>query len=378
MYKNFILPTSLLVGTIIGGGIFSLPFVFAKAGFISGVLYLILLGAVSTIIHLMYADVIIRTNNDAHRFPGYAEMYLGKTGGWLANITVFTSFTLTLLVYLILSISFINLIYPSIPGIFKILIFWALGSMAIFLNIKRAALFDSITSFITILIIGLILFFGLPGYLDKTPQIIMMDLKSLFFPLGPVLFSLLGMSAVPPLVVYFKELNLDTAKIKKIINAGTIITMLAYLAFVIGIIGLSPKITDDAVSGLIGFVPPFLLFIIGIFGFASLWDSYASIGTDIKKILRHDWNLPKITVDSIVVFLPLALYFLGLQNFIKLISVIGGVLFSIWGILLVSIWRKACQMDTDKFIIKKINPLVIYLLILIFISAIIYQIKYIF
>lgn len=375
--KNFILPTSLLVGTIIGGGIFSLPFVFAKAGFISGVLYLIVLGAVSIIIHLMYADVIIRTNNDAHRFPGYAEMYLGKTGGWLANITVFVSFTLTLLAYLILSISFINLICPSIPGILKILIFWALGSMAIFLNIKRAALFESITSFITILIIGLILFFGLPGYLDKTPQIIMMDLKSLFFPLGPVLFAFLGMSAIPPLVVYFKELNLDTAKIKKIINAGAIITMLAYLAFVIGIIGLSPKITDDAVSGLIGFVPPFLLFIIGIFGFASLWDSYASIGTDIKKILRHDWNLPKITVDSIVVLLPLALYFLGLQNFIKLISVIGGVLFSIWGILLVSIWQKAFQKNPQG-IIKRVPAFVIYILILIFISAIIYQIKYIF
>lgn len=375
--KSFVLPISLLVGTVIGGGIFSLPFVFSQSGFITGIFYLLFFGVVSTFVHLIYADVIIRADNN-HRFPGHAKMFLGHSGGIVANITIFISFTLTLLVYLILAVSFIGLIFPNLPEIIKILIFWAVGTTAIFFNIKRAAFFESITSFVTLLVIGIIFYFGAFAYFKELPQITLINTGSLFFPLGPILFSLIGISAIPPLIVYFKESGLKMSGVKKIIVWGTAITVLFYIAFIVGISGISNVVSEDAVSGLIGLAPKALLLIIGIFGFASLWDSYACVGTDIKKVLRHDWNLPKITADSIVIFLPLALYFFGLQSFIELISIVGGILFSIWGILLISIWQKASQKENQNYIIHKVNPAFIYILLIIFISTIIYQIKYIF
>ena len=39
--KNFIQATSILVGTIVGAGIFGLPYVFAQVGFIPGIFYLL-------------------------------------------------------------------------------------------------------------------------------------------------------------------------------------------------------------------------------------------------------------------------------------------------------------------------------------------------
>ena len=58
--KNFIVAIALLAGTIIGAGIFSLPYVFKVVGFWVGVLCLVLFTGVYTVIHLMYAAVIKR------------------------------------------------------------------------------------------------------------------------------------------------------------------------------------------------------------------------------------------------------------------------------------------------------------------------------
>ena len=101
MFKSFLLPTGLLAGTIIGAGIFALPYVFAKAGLVAGFFYLALGGIAYTVVHLMYADVIMRTRS-AHRFPGYAGLYLGRFGFILAVLIGVLEMILVMTIYLIL------------------------------------------------------------------------------------------------------------------------------------------------------------------------------------------------------------------------------------------------------------------------------------
>src|SRR5271157_5851443 len=131
MFKKFILPSSLLMASIIGAGIFALPYVFQKAGIIVGLFYLIIFAAVFALIHLMYGDVIIKTG-ERHRFVGYANKYLGVGGRWLAVLTSIIGTLFILTVYLILAISFIKLLWPAGPETYKILIFWIIASAAIF------------------------------------------------------------------------------------------------------------------------------------------------------------------------------------------------------------------------------------------------------
>ena len=374
MLKKFILPTSLLAGTIIGAGIFSLPFVFEKSGLITGLVYLVFLTAIASLIHLMYADIIVRTPEHHHRFPGYAKIYLGKNAGLLANVVTFVALFLTLTVYLVLSVSFLNLITPHLPLIFKILIFWILGSLAVFLGIRKAAFFESATTIITLLMIFLIFFLGFFSHPEKILSLNFVNSGFLFFPFGAVLFALLGESAIPPLIAYFRKENMDFSKIKKIIVWGAVIPAFFYLLFVFGILGLSGKtVSEDAVSGLIGVTPPIILMILGVFGFISLWDSYAAIGTDAKKIMEYEWKLPKLTVSLIIIFAPLILYFSGLQNFLELVSVVGGILYGLWGLLTVLVWRKAAQIESQTYLLKKISPIIVCLLILIFVAGIIYH-----
>ena len=374
MAKKLFLPIGLLIGTIIGAGIFSLPFVFQQSGIITGSLYLVFLTIIACIIHMMYADIIIRTGDGHRRFPGYVKLYLGKGAGIMTHLVIFLALFLTLTVYLILSTSFINLVAPGLPEIFKILIFWFLGSLAVFLAIKKAAIFESVTTAITLAVIFLVFIFGFLYHPAKILTFSMINPGFSFLPFGPILFSLLGESAIPALVVYLKEENIEPKRIKQILLWGTIIPSIFYLLFILGILGFSGNVTEDAISGLFNVAPPLLLFALGILGFVSLWDSYSSIGTDIKKVMQYEWKIPRLAINLLVIFLPLILYFAIQRNFLDLISLVGGILYSLWGILIILVWQKAVKIESETSIMKRLSPWIIYLLLFIFLAGIIYHI----
>lgn len=67
-------------------------------------------------------------------------------------------------------------------------------------------------------------------------------------------------------------------------------------------------------------------------------------------------------------FLPLFFYFSGFQNFLKLVELTGAVFLGLEGFLIILIWLKARRVvaETEDAIFLKLNPLVPYLLLLIF------------
>ncbi len=375
MYKNLILPTSLLVGTIIGAGIFALPFVFMKAGTITGLFYLGIFSLVFILIHLMYAEVIIKTEGE-HRFPGYAKVYLGKSGFWLATLTSILGMLLVLTVFLILSTSFWGLILPMGCGasdILKILFFWFLGSMAIFLGIRSLA-FSEFFIVAGIILISLVIFFFRVFYFGKIISIPLFNLQNIFLPYGIILFALAGRVAIPAVINYFQKIRQPVIKAKQAIILGTLTPVLIYLLFAVGVLGLSSNVSPDSVLGLIGNVSPFILFLVGIFGLTSLWSSYIVVGLDIKNALKFDLKFPKILAGLTVIISPLLLYFLGFQSFLTLVSFIGGIFIALEGIFIALMWLKVSKLRPEKIIFKKLSPLIVYALIIIFIGGIVYEI----
>jgi len=339
--------------------------------------YLVFLTAISVAIHLMYADIIyIHKADHHHRFPGYVEMYWGKRAANITNVIILTAVFFTLTAYLVLSLSFANLVAPTLPLAVKLLFFWILGSAAIFLTVKKAAILDTVTTSITLLMILVIFVLGIFTSPEKLLFIPTSNPVFLFFPFGPILFALLGETAIPATMAYSRAENLTVKEIRRVVSYGSLIPSIFYLLFVIGILGISGlAVSDDSVSGLIGYVPKIVLVLIGIFGFVSLWDSYSSAGTEIKKTLEYEWKLPRSVINSVVIFSPLVLYFVGFTNFLELVSFIGGILYSIWGLLIVITWRKARIIEgVNDTLINKFSPLAVYSLIFIFIAGIIYHI----
>ena len=375
IYRNFLLPTGLLAGTIIGAGVFALPFVFLKAGILSGLFYLALGTSAYLLIHLFYADIILRTEGE-HRFVGYAQIYLGRAAFWLAILMAVLEMIFILTIYLVLSASFSNLFAGAGAGLFKVLIFWVLGSATIFLSLKRVAFLEFLITWGMILIIGLIFVLGLGklgkiGALDFYPNLV-----NFFVPLAPILFALSGRVAIPSLVKYFRipGVGHNHALIKKAITAGTIIPAVVYAFFVFGVFGLSNVVSEDSVSGLLGQVPSFVLVIIGILGILSLWSSYIVVGLDVESILRYDLKISKAVRILFVVLAPLALYFLSSQDFIGLVGFVGGIFLALEGIFIILMWLRARKIAAHKpMIIGKTSWAVIGLIMLTFISALLYE-----
>ena len=87
----FFQSVSTLVGTIIGAGILGLPYVFAKAGFWTGLLVLVAVTLAMICVKLMIGEVTLRTG-ERHQLAGYIGQYLGpkwKILSLLISITIY-------------------------------------------------------------------------------------------------------------------------------------------------------------------------------------------------------------------------------------------------------------------------------------------------
>jgi amino acid permease len=110
--KNSILSLFILVGTIVGAGLFGFPYVVLKSGVLPAIFYFIILGGLMILLHLFFGEVFLRTKEDC-RLVGLARKYLGKWWGRLAMLSVFIGITGALLAYIILSGELISTMLSS-------------------------------------------------------------------------------------------------------------------------------------------------------------------------------------------------------------------------------------------------------------------------
>lgn len=380
IYKNLILPTSLVAGTIIGAGVFALPFLFQKSGLLTGFFYLIFFGCAFALIHLMYADVILRTE-EKHRFVGYADLYLGRRGKWLSIFMTIFGMIFSLTAYLVLSASFINLLLssgfavPETPDIYKIAVFWFFGSAAIFLMINSLAVSELLITSSVVFIIFVIFGYGINNF-GQTANLPYFNPLNIFLPYGAILFSFAGRTSIPAVLGYFRNNNQSPVKAKIPIIAGTTLPAFIYILFILGILGTSEIVSEDSVSGLKGILPLWILGLLGIFGTITLWSTYIVIARDIKKSLQYDLKLSGVIASLIVVILPILLYTAGFQNFLGLVGLVGGVFISLEGILIVLMWLKASKIKSEEIMLTKINPIITKLLLIIFLGGVIYELVF--
>jgi len=204
MFKSFILPSAFLAAMIIGAGVFALPFIFSVAGLPVGFFYLAFFGTVFAVIHLLYADIIFRTSGERHRFVGYAKIYLGKAGFFVSVFTTAIGLVLALTIYLVLSASFLNLVFPAIDAFQAILIFWLAASSFIFLKIENLANSEVLVAASMLAIIFVVFLFG---WFSGEANIAYAEINYAYFllPFGPVLFALAGRPAISFIVDYFDQ-----------------------------------------------------------------------------------------------------------------------------------------------------------------------------
>lgn len=338
--KSFVLPTCLLAGTIIGAGIFSLPYVFIRAGIGLSYIFLAIFGIVYVFLHLMYGDLMIKNGGD-HRFAGLAKIYFGNIGYRLAVLMTIIEMFFVLTIYLVLSSSFISLFAPGLPVIYQVIIFWWLGSIIIFSGTKRVAFFETLAVAGILVAIAVVAWAGAPAFFSKTINFASAAPPLWLLPFGALLFSINGRPAIPSIIHYFKRNGLPAEDAKKTIIWGTLVPVIAYALFIAGVIGLSLSVTPDSITGVVhGLSTPALVIFLAVLGVISLISSYFSIGLDVFNSLKLDVNFSKKFSMFLIIIMPLLIYFIGIGTFTNLVEIAGGIFVGLEGIMILAMWRK--------------------------------------
>lgn len=345
--NNFTLALSTLVGTIVGAGIFGIPFAMVKSGIVPGLFYLFLLGGIICLLHLLFGEVCLRTSGK-HRLVGYAALYLGKRGKVVATLTLLFVLVGTLLAYLILVGEFSEIIFGSFLP-FSSAIFTVLFSVgAFFLVLSGRQLIAKIEFFTNILFIGAIaalLVFALPyvkGF--EVPLFDVSNVSNLFLPFGVLLFAFAGFEAIPEVMSFLRDRNART-KLDNVIVWSSVITGAFFLLFALIVVGVSGLTTSsDAFSGLVPFLGQSIIAFGALIGIVIIADSFLVIGNYLKNSLRHDFNFSYVPAALVAMGVPLALFLLGFRQFIGVVGLVGGVTGAVEGILIMLMFRKAKTM----------------------------------
>ncbi len=375
MDKSFFYGIAILMGAIIGAGIFGIPYVVAQSGFLIGLIFLLGLTGIVILIHLMFGEIVCRTEGK-HRLVGYAEHYLNKWGKRIVTIALFIEFYGALLVYIILGGEFLAAIFPSLLGgsaFVYSLIFFSISALVVFKGLLLTERIELLMGLFLIIVILLIVFSGVPHLNLENFKIV--NLNKLFLPYGIILWSLAGAVAVPEIIEGFK---LSGKKYKKIIIVGTLIPAILYLVFTFAVVGITGEGTSqEAINGLIPYFGKTVIVLGAVFGLLAVMTSFFILGISLKKVLWYDYKINKHLSWFLVCFIPLVGFLLGLREFIPIISFAGTVLGAVEGTSIILIYKKAKKLgDREPEYNLKIPNFLIYILIAVFILGFIYQIIY--
>ena len=349
--NSFTLALSTLVGTIVGAGIFGIPFVMVKSGIVPGLFYLFLLGALICLLHLFFGEVCLRTAGK-HRLVGYAGIYLGKWGKAIATCTLVFVLVGTLLAYLILVGEFSEIVLGSF-SLFSSTAFAVLFSIgAFFLVLSGRQIITKIEFFTNILFIAAIaalLVLALPHIKNfEAPLFDVSSLSNLFLPFGVLLFAFAGFEAIPEVMSFLRDRRART-KLDNVIVWSSVLVMAFFLLFALLVVGVSGLATSpDAFSGLVPFLGQSIIAFGALIGLLVIADSFLVIGNYLKNSLRHDFSFPYVPAALVALGVPLALFLLGFREFIAVVGVVGGVTGAVEGILVMLMFHKAKTMGDRK------------------------------
>ncbi len=375
--RKFWLGLSIMVGTIVGVGIFGIPYAISKSGFGLGVFYLVVLGLAMVFVHLFFGEITLRTRGK-HRLVGYAEIYLGKKGKIIAAAATIFGLYGSLLAYIIVAGQFLHEIFgPLIGGSSFVysLIFYFVGIIGLYMGLKLISHGELIMTVFLLLIVAVIFMKGFP-HIDYT-NLATVGFKDFFLPYGVILFSLGGITAVPELKTFMAGRQ---NVLKNVLIWGTLIPIAIYFIFSFVVVGVTgAETSSEAIRGLDLALRDGILTLGAIFGFLTVTTSFFVIGLNLKETFWYDYKINHELSWLLTILIPFLIFILGLRSFIAVIDVVGVFMGGLTGILIILMYKKAKYLGKRKpeYSIRPF-PVLRNVLIGIFVLGILYEIVYLF
>ncbi|MEA3450244.1 MAG: aromatic amino acid transport family protein [Patescibacteria group bacterium] len=362
----------VMVGYIIGVGMFGLPFVVAQSGVWPFIFFILFFGAVQYFQHMIYANMVIVTDT-FHRLPGYANLYLGRAGRNILAVAKIGGNYGVLLAYIIIIGIFLNeLLLPVFGGsefIYSSLLFF-ISAIIVFFGIKLIAKIELVMSVLLILVVFFIIWKGY-GAVDMA-NFTSISWPLLLLPFGATLMALDGNGSIPIVV---KILNKDIRSVRTAVRLGTIIPIIITIVFTFIIVGISGnQTTPDALVGVKQILNDGVIFFSLIFGVLTITTSIVLVSESIKETLWWDFKINKTVAWFLTISVPYAMFVFGFTDLTEVISIVGGVAGALSAIMLILMFNQLRKIP-GKLRLFKWNPPIslLFFITMLFMIGIFYE-----
>lgn len=362
----------MLTGSIIGAGIFGIPYVSSRAGFWVGEAYIIGLLFLVIFLHLCYGEIVERTQ-EAHRIVGYARKYLGEKAERISFFLGLANGYMALLLYVIAAGKFVSIItFNAISPFWGSMLFWFLGTAILWRGTRPLAAGEFLMTGLLIFFIGFVVVRGASfvHFSNFTP----FNPSQLFLPYGVILFSLTGAFAIPEMRLILSE----GKKYAAAIIAGTAIPAVLYLIFNFVVVGMSGAHTSvQAIEGITLIAGEWVGWVGSLAGLLAIATSYFVFGLNLKHMLMLDRHISSFKSTFFIAGVPVILFLLGFQQFIAVMSVAGAVFGAAVSIIILLVYMRARRSgDRKPAFSLGIPNAIVYTIIAAMAGAGVYQIIY--
>lgn len=329
MSRSVLSPFFVLIGTIIGAGVFALPHLFARMGIGWGSVVFWLIACLVALTHKQFVEVIVRVQG-VHRLPGYVRSHLGARWGAIATFTHAIQVYGSHIAYLLLGGAFLQAV-AQILGLnaslrLGILVIFFLLSTVVRGTLDRVAKWQSWATVLMILLFAGVTF--ATAILPAAPTFFVPRFSWMAF--GIVLFSLSGLPVMGE-VVELCQRNLRRAQ--GVAVGGTLMAAAIMWVFAVVLARYGgTAITSDPQS-LVMMLPRWGALAIPVLGLLAIGTSYVTTGEDLETSWRRDYGFRESSAWAVTLLPPLALALVMGGGFIQLAAILGTVCSGANGVL---------------------------------------------
>lgn len=326
-----------LTGCIIGAGVLAIPYVFVQSGFWTGMLTLCILTIAITLLHLMIGEVSLRSQK-CHQLPGYAQVYLGKTGKVVMLVAMAIGVYGAMLAYSIGVGESLFVLFGGSQIVWR-WVFFAAMSALVFGGLQMLARSEVAMELVKFGVFGLMMIALFTSPLFSPDNFTQVQWDALLVPYGVIFFALLGMPIIPEIRA---ELHKCPRFTKSAILLGTLIPAFCYALFALGVVGITGAFTTEVatigVAALLGPIAAILFHGFAIFAMAT---SFIALGYALKDSFCVDFKIPHVKSWLLTIGVPLLLLAIGIDSFSRTLEIAGAFAGGIAGLCIMMIHAKA-------------------------------------
>ncbi|WP_343209639.1 aromatic amino acid transport family protein [Anaerolentibacter hominis] len=332
----------IITGYGIGGGVMAMPYLAQKNGIIVSFVILAAAFLASYILHVMIADLALRSGEGAQLIEVFSRFLFRGKGKKIMTLSFFVIMTLVLFTNLAAYISgAAEIINASlgIPMILSRLLFYVVAAAVVLFGLKAVGVSEKIAVAVIFVLVGVLCiasFFqpsaGLPVKAGTLNQ------GLAYF--GMAMFAFSAFFSIPQAVTGLKG---DQSRIKKAIFWGLMNNVILIVLITVCALIASKTVTEVAMIGWSQGIGVWAQALGSAFTVLAMLTTYWSISLALSDIVEEQTHLNRRICWMVATIPSLVLTFLGLGGFMEFMRLAGGLIAILIALLVIPAYRNAAK-----------------------------------